>query len=274
MSLLLQNFVLFDQPSSDNWFFQSPASKLMENIIDLHHDILYIIVVITGLIVWFLFIIVYNFNDEKTKVFPNNLTYHKWIEIIWTLIPAVILLIIMVPSFTLLYILDEPRNPVLTLKVLGNQWYWTYEYSNFTFNKEVNTDLEGNVFDSYLISEDVLVNEQIYNLNFSNIFVNLYNLNNFNWEKYFLYTNYGLPRLLVTDKSVILPIKVSIKVLVTSKDVIHSWAIPSLGVKIDATPGRLNQIFMNIDRLGIFYGQCSELCGVNHGFMPIVVKSF
>jgi len=149
---------------------------------------------------------------------------------------VIILATIAVPSFALIYALDEVVDPQITLKVIGHQWFWSYEYSDFsqTLNKTIQ-------FDSYMVSTDDL--------------------------------NAGEIRLLETDNRVVLPTKTHIRVLVTSSDVLHSWAVPSLGVKMDACPGRLNQVSIFIKRDGVFFGQCSELCGVNHGFMPIVVES-
>jgi len=143
-------------------------------------------------------------------------------------------MIIAIPSFALLYSLDEVINPSMTLKVIGHQWYWSYEYSNSSNPKNILN------FDSYMKSEEDLT------------------LGNF--------------RLLEVDNRIVLPIKIHIRLLVTAADVLHSWAVPSLGIKVDACPGRLNQVFLFLKREGVFYGQCSEICGINHGFMPIVVQ--
>lgn len=152
------------------------------------------------------------------------------IELIWTILPAITLIFIALPSLRLLYLLDELNNPLITLKSIGHQWYWSYEYSDF-HNIE---------FDSYIIQP--------------------IDLQSFNF------------RLLDVDNRIILPINNQIRIIVTATDVIHSWTIPSLGVKIDANPGRLNQTNFFINRPGIFYGQCSEICGTNHRFIPIVVE--
>jgi len=143
-------------------------------------------------------------------------------------------MIIAIPSFALLYSLDEVINPSMTLKVIGHQWYWSYEYSDSSNPKNILN------FDSYMKSEEDLT------------------LGNF--------------RLLEVDNRIVLPIKIHIRLLVTAADVLHSWAVPSLGIKVDACPGRLNQVFLFLKREGVFYGQCSEICGINHGFMPIVVQ--
>jgi len=164
-------------------------------------------------------------------------THSSALEFIWTLIPAFILLFISVPSFALLYSLDELIEPSLTLKVIGHQWYWSYEYSDCLFFPTT----ESVSFDSYMIATSDLTK--------------------------------GSFRLLEVDNRVVLPTNTHIRLLVTSADVIHSWAIPSFGIKIDATPGRLSQGSLLIKREGVFYGQCSEICGINHGFMPIVIKT-
>jgi cytochrome c oxidase subunit 2 len=144
-------------------------------------------------------------------------------------------MIIAVPSFALLYSMDEITDPAVTLKVIGHQWYWTYEYSDYS-----TADDQSIIFDSYMVAEDDL--------------------------------ELGQLRLLEVDNRVVLPVKTHVRVLITAADVLHSWAIPSLGVKCDAVPGRLNQTSIFLNREGVFYGQCSELCGANHGFMPIVVE--
>lgn len=152
------------------------------------------------------------------------------IEIIWTILPALILIFIAIPSLRLIYIIDEINNPTISVKTVAHQWYWSYEYSDFK-------NIE---FDSYIIP-----NNQLNNYNF---------------------------RLIEVDNRIVIPFKSQIRILITSRDVIHSWAIPSLGVKIDAVPGRLNQIRFYLNRPGLFYGQCSEICGANHRFIPIVIE--
>ena len=152
------------------------------------------------------------------------------IEIIWTILPAITLIFIALPSLRLLYLLDEINNPIITLKTIGHQWYWRYEYSDFN-------QIE---FDSYMIPTNEL------------------SLNNF--------------RLLDVDNRVILPFNTQIRIIITAADVLHSWTIPSLGVKVDATPGRLNQTRFFIRRPGLYYGQCSEICGSNHRFIPILIE--
>lgn len=215
--------------------FQDPASPVMEGIINLHHDVMFIICFIVGFVSWLLFRTIYHFHHTRNPM-PELIVHGQTIEIIWTMFPTIILLIIAVPSFALLYSTDEMADPALTLKVIGRQWYWTYEYSDYS-----GADGESIIFDSYMVPDDEI--------------------------------ELGQLRLLEVDNRTVLPVNTHIRVLMTASDVIHSWAIPSLGVKCDAMPGRLNQISMFINREGVFYGQCSEICGVNHAFMPIVVEA-
>jgi len=229
--------------------FQDPATLVMSGIIDLHHGIFFYMIIVITLVSWMLFSVIrdFGYNMYITKSsgvetalksrnlfnFTKNITHGEVIEIVWTITPSLVLVGIAVPSFALLYTLDELMEPTLTLKSIGHQWYWSYEYSDF--------DNGGINFDSYMVSEGDLP--------------------------------FGRLRLLEVDRKVWLPIDTHIRVIITAVDVLHSWAVPSLGVKMDAVPGRLNQIGLFINREGLFYGQCSEICGVNHGFMPICVKA-
>nr|WCH54213.1 cytochrome c oxidase subunit II [Osphya sp. n.] len=204
---------------------QDSSSPLMEQLTFFHDHTLLILVVITILI-----------SHIMIGMFFNKFTHRfllegQMIEIIWTILPAIMLIFIALPSLRLIYILDETNFPILTMKTLGHQWYWSYEYSDFK-------NLE---FDSYMIP------------------INEMKLNNF--------------RLLDVDNRIIIPIKTQVRMLISSSDVIHSWTIPALGVKTDATPGRLNQINFFSNRISLFYGQCSEICGANHSFMPIVIEA-
>ena len=166
--------------------------------------------------------------------FFENVRHSTKLEIVWTIVPTLVLVLIAMPSFALLYSYDEPlSSPSVTIKAVGHQWYWSYEYTDYA---------TGSIsFDSYMVDDAEL--------------------------------NIGELRLLETDNRIVLPVGVAVRVLVTSGDVLHSWAVPSFAVKVDAVPGRLNQVILLITRPGVFYGQCSELCGVNHGFMPIVVEA-
>nr|YP_010287483.1 cytochrome c oxidase subunit II [Cotta incongruaria]UKT61814.1 cytochrome c oxidase subunit 2 [Cotta incongruaria] len=208
-----------------NLNLQNGASPLMEQIIFFHDHTLIILIMITMLVGYLMVNLLFN------KYINRFLLEGQMIELIWTILPAITLIFIALPSLRLLYLLDELNNPLITLKSIGHQWYWSYEYSDFN-------NIE---FDSYMIS------------------LNELSLNNF--------------RLLDVDNRIILPMNNQIRIMVTASDVIHSWTIPSLGVKVDANPGRLNQTNFFINRPGIYYGQCSEICGTNHSFMPIVIES-
>nr|YP_009229546.1 cytochrome c oxidase subunit II [Papilio xuthus]AAD15667.1 cytochrome oxidase subunit II [Papilio xuthus]ABQ63451.1 cytochrome c oxidase subunit II [Papilio xuthus]ALT55627.1 cytochrome c oxidase subunit II [Papilio xuthus]ANW48046.1 cytochrome c oxidase subunit II [Papilio xuthus]QSZ78091.1 cytochrome c oxidase subunit 2 [Papilio xuthus] len=208
-----------------NFNLQNSASPLMEQIIFFHDHTLIILIMITILVGYLMINLFFN------KYINRFLLEGQMIELIWTIIPTITLIFIALPSLRLLYLLDELNNPLITLKSIGHQWYWSYEYSDFN-NVE---------FDSYMINYDKS------------------NINNF--------------RLLDVDNRIILPMNNQIRIMVTATDVIHSWTIPSLGVKIDANPGRLNQTNLFINRPGIFFGQCSEICGANHSFMPIMIES-
>nr|YP_010329774.1 cytochrome c oxidase subunit II [Actebia praecox]UNP54522.1 cytochrome c oxidase subunit 2 [Actebia praecox] len=208
-----------------NLNLQNGASPLMEQIIFFHDHTLVILIMITILVGYLMSSLLFN------KYINRFLLEGQMIELIWTILPAITLIFIALPSLRLLYLLDELNNPLITLKSIGHQWYWSYEYSDF-HNIE---------FDSYMIPSNEM------------------SPNSF--------------RLLDVDNRIVLPMNNQIRILVTATDVIHSWTVPSLGVKVDANPGRLNQTNFFINRPGIFYGQCSEICGANHSFMPIVIES-
>nr|ANJ70683.1 cytochrome c oxidase subunit 2 [Stomis pumicatus] len=208
-----------------NLSLQDSASPLMEQLTFFHDHTLMILTMITTLVSYLLFSLFFN------KYINRYLLEGQTIEVIWTILPAITLIFIALPSLRLLYLLDEVSNPSITLKSIGHQWYWSYEYSNF---KKIE-------FDSYMIP------------------LNEFKINDF--------------RLLDVDNRIVLPFNTQIRVLVTATDVIHSWTIPAMGVKIDATPGRLNQTSFYMNRSGLFFGQCSEICGTNHSFMPIVIES-
>ena len=236
-SFLSYNFtVICDAPVPLQLGLQDPATTYMEGIIHLHNDLCFLILTIAIFVSWLLGKCLVLYTKDKHQI-SEKFTHSTLLEIVWTVVPAVILMIIAIPSFALLYSLDEFVSPMMTLKVVGHQWYWSYEYSDFMNAKNG----QSANFDSYMQSEDDL--------------------------------RFGYFRLLEVDNRVVLPVNTPIRVLVTAADVLHSWAIPSLGVKVDACPGRLNQVSLFLKREGLFYGQCSEICGVNHGFMPIVIQS-
>nr|QZK21846.1 cytochrome c oxidase subunit II [Amitermes sp. QLD_059]QZK21924.1 cytochrome c oxidase subunit II [Amitermes sp. QLD_087] len=208
-----------------NLTLQDSASPVMEQLIFFHDHALMIMLMIITTVFYTMISIIQ--NKQTTRFILEG----QMLETIWTIAPAIILVFIAIPSLRLLYLMDEIHNPAMTLKAVGHQWYWSYEYSDFT-------KLE---FDSYMVQQE---DQQI---------------NTF--------------RLLDTDNRIVLPMNSPIRMIVTAADVLHSWTVPSLGVKTDATPGRLNQVSFSINRPGLLYGQCSEICGANHSFMPIVVES-
>nr|YP_010538598.1 cytochrome c oxidase subunit II [Sclerogryllus punctatus]UYE92192.1 cytochrome c oxidase subunit II [Sclerogryllus punctatus] len=207
-----------------NLNLQNSSSPLMEQLIFFHDYTLLILLMITFLVAYIMTSMMFNLYTNRFLLEGHT------IEIIWTILPAITLIFIALPSLRLLYLLDESMEPLITMKTIGHQWYWSYEYMDFKNIIE---------FDSYMSP--------------------LENKNSF--------------RLLDVDNRIILPMNTQIRILVTAADVIHSWTIPTLGLKTDATPGRLNQMSFLINRPGIYYGQCSEICGANHSFMPIVIES-
>nr|YP_011017662.1 cytochrome c oxidase subunit 2 [Centroceras gasparrinii]WQF69485.1 cytochrome c oxidase subunit 2 [Centroceras gasparrinii] len=215
--------------------FQDPATPIMEGIINLHHDLMFFICVVSVFVSWMLVRTLWHFNKVQNKS-PSSLAHGTLIEIIWTLTPALILIIIAIPSFSLLYAMDEIISPTITIKTIGHQWYWSYEYSDYQSDEG-----EPILFESYMIPEEDL--------------------------------QLGQFRLLEVDNNMVIPVNTHVRIIVSAADVLHSWAIPSLGIKCDAIPGRLNQTSIFIKREGIYYGQCSEICGINHGFMPIVIEA-
>nr|AGN73937.1 cytochrome c oxidase subunit II [Aphis glycines]AGW80612.1 cytochrome oxidase subunit II [Aphis glycines] len=203
--------------------FQNSNSPLMEQLIFFHDHTIFIIIMIMSTITYMMLFIM------KNKFINIKISENQMIEFIWTTTPPIILIFIAMPSLHLLYLMDEIKCPVLTIKIFGHQWFWSYEYSDFS-------NIE---FESYMMNE----------------------LNKENF------------RLIEVDNKTILPFKFNIRLLISSDDVIHSWTIPSLAIKIDAIPGRMNQINLFMNRPGMYFGQCSEICGINHSFMPIQIES-
>nr|AGS18091.1 cytochrome c oxidase subunit II [Mesoplodon densirostris] len=204
--------------------FQDATSPIMEELLHFHDHTLMIVFLISSLVLYIITLML------TTKLTHTSTMDAQEVEIIWTILPAIILIMIALPSLRILYMMDEINNPSLTVKTMGHQWYWSYEY----------TDYEDLNFDSYMIPTSDL--------------------------------KPGDLRLLEVDNRMVLPMEMTIRVLVSSEDVLHSWAVPSLGLKTDAIPGRLNQTTLMSTRPGLFYGQCSEICGSNHSFMPIVLE--
>jgi cytochrome c oxidase subunit 2 len=217
-------FILADYPIKGQLHFQDPASDMLLGIYDLHDRIMFYLIILLVLVLWFL---ASGLTNKNYTLFSHG----NLIEFLWTLTPAAILWGIGLPSLKLLYMMDEILDSEITIKAIGNQWYWNYEYSDYV--DQIN-------FSSFMLDDSSL--------------------------------SLGDLRLLSTDTSLVLPIQTSVRVLVTSADVIHSFAIPSLGLKIDALPGRLNSGGFILTRESIYHGQCSELCGVLHGFMPITLE--
>nr|YP_010020704.1 cytochrome c oxidase subunit II [Chitra vandijki]QOK35623.1 cytochrome c oxidase subunit 2 [Chitra vandijki] len=205
--------------------FQDAMSPIMEELLHFHDHTLMIVFLISTMVLYIISMMM------TTKLTHTNTMNAQEVEIIWTILPAIVLITIALPSLRVLYLMDEINNPYLTIKAMGHQWYWTYEY----------TDYENLEFDSYMIPTQELPK--------------------------------GHFRLLEVDHRMVVPMESPIRMLISAEDVLHSWAMPSLGVKTDAIPGRLNQTTFTTTRPGIFYGQCSEICGANHSFMPIVVES-
>nr|YP_010502495.1 cytochrome c oxidase subunit II [Thyrsites atun]UXC97322.1 cytochrome c oxidase subunit II [Thyrsites atun]UXX50383.1 cytochrome c oxidase subunit II [Thyrsites atun]UZP16862.1 cytochrome c oxidase subunit II [Thyrsites atun]UZP16875.1 cytochrome c oxidase subunit II [Thyrsites atun]UZP16888.1 cytochrome c oxidase subunit II [Thyrsites atun] len=205
--------------------FQDAASPLMEELLHFHDHAMMIIYLISVMV---FYIITAMITTSLTNLYILD---SQEIEIIWTVLPAIILILIALPSLRILYLMDEINDPHLTIKAIGHQWYWSYEY----------TDYESLEFDSYMIPTQDLAPGQF--------------------------------RLLDADHRMIVPVESPVRMLISAEDVLHSWAVPSLGVKMDAVPGRLNQTAFIAARPGVFYGQCSEICGANHSFMPIVVEA-
>ena len=209
---------------------QDAHSPVMERIHEFNNLLMVIQLVIVLLVLGILAYIIFRFNAKRNPV-PSKTSHNTLLEVVWTAVPIVILVLIAIPSMKLLYFSDSTQDYEMTLKVTGHQWYWSYAYP----------DQGDFTFDSILIAEEDLEEGQL--------------------------------RLLTVDNRVVLPIDTNVQVLITSDDVIHNWAVPSLGMKIDATPGRVNERWVRIDEEGTYYGMCSELCGVNHGFMPIQVEA-
>jgi cytochrome c oxidase subunit 2 len=209
---------------------QDPATNCLEWMANFYDLIMADLVLVLAVIFFLIASLIINSNHHKDS--NTYFSHSQNLEIFWTIVPALILLSIAYPSFNLLYSLDDLTDPVLTVKIVGHQWYWSYEF--------LDLDFQAREFDAYMVPTDDLI--------------------------------LGEFRLLTTDNQLTLPKSVPIKLLITSADVLHCWTIPSFGVKVDACPGRLNEASLYVKRSGLYFGQCSEICGVNHGFMPIMVK--
>lgn len=218
------------QPEPWQMGFQPAATPVMAQLTSFHDLLLWIITLISIFVLVLLGYACFRFRASANPT-PSKRTHHTLLEIAWTAVPVLILVVIAIPSFKLLYYMDRTKDPEMTIKAIGHQWYWSYEYpddGDFTF-------------DAYVVADDDL--------------------------------EAGQPRLLTTDNAIVLPVQTDIQVLVTATDVLHSWAVPAFGVKMDGVPGRINETWLRIEEPGMYYGQCSELCGDYHGFMPIMVRA-
>ena len=227
--LFTSSAALANQPKNWQLGFQDPASGGMRDIVNFHNNLL--LPIIIAISVFVLFLMVYasiRFRASKNPV-PSKTTHNVSVEILWTLIPCLILIVMAVPSFKILYKQDTIPKADVTVKAIGYQWYWGYEYPD-----------ENIIFESYMVETKDLKKNQ--------------------------------PRLLTVDNEVVVPVNKVVKVLITANDVLHAWALPSFGVKRDAVPGRINETWFKAEKVGTYYGQCSELCGIKHAFMPITVR--
>ena len=218
-----------NQPKDWQLGFQNPASDGMRDIVNFHNNLL--LPIIIAISVFVLFLMIYaciRFRASANPV-PSTRTHNVAVEVLWTLIPCLILIVMAVPSFKILYKQDTIPKAEVTVKAVGYQWYWGYEYPD-----------ENIIFESYMIEDKDLKENQ--------------------------------PRLLAVDNELVVPVNKVIKVLITANDVLHAWALPSFGVKRDAVPGRINETWFKAEKVGTYYGQCSELCGIKHAFMPITVR--
>jgi cytochrome c oxidase subunit II len=217
------------QPSEWQFGLQQSVTPVMDNIVWFHDFLLYIITAIAGFVLALLIIVMVRFNARANPT-PSRTTHNTLIEVLWTIIPIVILLVIAVPSFKLLFLQLNTPSADLTVKATGKQWYWSYSYPD-------NGKFE---FDSLMLKDGERKD--------------------------------GQPRLLAVDNDMVVPVNKIVRVITTGSDVIHSFAVPSFGIEIDAVPGRINETWFKATREGVYYGQCSELCGKDHAFMPIAVQ--
>ena len=229
LTFLLGSHALAEQPKNWQLGYQKSVTSVMDDLVFMHDYIL--LPIITAISVFVLFLILYAVWKFKASKNPNptKTSHNTLLEVLWTVIPCLILVVIAIPSFKLLYKQDVIPKADITIKAIGYQWYWGYEYPD-----------ENIIFESYMIETKDLKENQ--------------------------------PRLLTVDHEVVVPVNKVIKVLITANDVLHAWALPSFGVKRDAVPGRINETWFKADKVGTYYGQCSELCGIKHAFMPITVR--
>jgi len=240
LKFFVQRSIYLDSPIRWQIGFQDPAVPTMEGIVNFHNHVMIVILFIVIFVAWLMTNLI-NYFNLYTVTKNANFTHSNILEIVWTSIPALILVILATPSFTLLYSMDELIDPVINFKIIGHQWYWSYELSDYAL---CGTKSEVNNFkyDCYMLVLDSLAENKK-----------------------------GYYRLLETNKRLLFPTNTHLRLFVSAADVLHSWTVPSFGIKVDACPGRLNVVNLFLNRIGLFFGQCSEICGVNHGFMPISV---
>ncbi len=236
LSLMSADGALADQPRDWQMGFQEAVTPVMHEITSFHNMLLWIISIVCIFILALLAIVVVRFNARANPT-PAKFSHNTLIEVIWTFVPIVILLVIAIPSFRLLYHMDVIPEADMTLKVTGSTWLWTYQYPDYFEDEE---------FIATMVPEEELGTDPYGN---------------------------PQPRLLATSFDVVVPVGKTVRVVVTAADVLHAWAMPSFGIKIDAVPGRLNETWFNVEKEGMYYGQCSELCGKDHAFMPISIHA-
>jgi cytochrome c oxidase subunit 2 len=229
-ALFISGNAYADKPVPWQILTQEPVTPVMHRLVDFHNMLLWVIFSVAIFVTILIVFVCLRFN-AKTNPTPSKTTHNTLIEVIWTTVPVIILVLVTIPSLKMLYYMEDVKDSEMTLKVIGNQWYWSYQYPD-----------NGNItFDSNILKDKELPE--------------------------------GGLRLLEVDNRVVLPIDTNIRIQVTGADVIHDWAVPAFGIKEDAVPGRLNETWTRIEKPGVYYGQCSELCGVGHGFMPIAVEA-
>jgi cytochrome c oxidase subunit II len=224
-----------DLPHYGQLNLHHPVTKIMDDIVSLHNLLLVIISIITVFVLALLVYVMVRFRASRNPV-PSQVTHNTMLEVAWTVVPIIILIIIAIPSFKLLYFMDRTTEPGLTIKITGKQWNWQYEYPDLKID-----------FEAFMVKEA-------------------------DWQKLSPAEKERRPRLLAVDNEMVVPVDTNVRFYVTSTDVMHSWAVPAFGVKHDAMIGRLNQGWFNVRKIGLYYGQCSQICGSGHAYMPIAVR--
>ncbi|MHA1565634.1 MAG: cytochrome c oxidase subunit II [Alphaproteobacteria bacterium] len=230
LSLVVAPSAWAQQPQAWKLGLQEAATPVMEQVNRFHNQLLVIITVITLFVLALMIYTMWRFNEKRNPV-PSTTTHNTLVEVLWTAVPILILVFVAVPSFRLLYFADAAVDADMTVKVIGRQWYWTYEYP----------DHGDFAFDAFIVPDDEIEEGQV--------------------------------RLLEADARMVVPVGAKVRLITTSSDVLHAFAMPAFGVKIDSVPGRLNETWFQVTKAGVYYGQCSELCGTGHGFMPIVIEA-